>query len=70
MNEYFRANIDAMAGYIPGEQPQPHSQIIKLNSNENPYPPSPLVLEVLRNFDAGIVATLSKSFCTGSFDTP
>ncbi|MBW4571515.1 MAG: histidinol-phosphate transaminase [Tolypothrix carrinoi HA7290-LM1] len=52
MNEYFRANIDAMAGYVPGEQPQPNSQIIKLNSNENPYPPSPAVLEVLRNFDA------------------
>ncbi len=52
MNEYFRANIDAMAGYVPGEQPQPNSQIIKLNSNENPYPPSPAVSKVLRNFDA------------------
>ncbi|MGI8500156.1 MAG: aminotransferase class I/II-fold pyridoxal phosphate-dependent enzyme, partial [Hassallia sp.] len=52
MNEYFRANIDAMAGYVPGEQPQLNSQIIKLNSNENPYPPSPAVSKVLRNFDA------------------
>ncbi len=41
-----------MAGYVPGEQPKPGSQIIKLNSNENPYPPSPTVMEVLRNFDA------------------
>ncbi len=51
MSDYFRPNIDAMTGYIPGEQPKPGSQIIKLNSNENPYPPSPTVMEVLRNFD-------------------
>lgn len=35
----------------PAKQPKPGSQIIKLNSNENPYPPSPAVLEVLRNFN-------------------
>jgi len=52
MSDYFRPNIEAMTGYIPGEQPKPGSQIIKLNSNENPYPPSPTVMEVLRNFDA------------------
>jgi histidinol-phosphate aminotransferase len=51
MTDYFRPNIDAMAAYAPGEQPKPGSQIIKLNSNENPYPPSPAVLEVLRNFN-------------------
>lgn len=51
MTDYFRSNIDAMAGYVPGEQPKPNTQIIKLNSNENPYPPSPVVMEVLRNFD-------------------
>jgi histidinol-phosphate aminotransferase len=37
-----------MAGYTPGEQPR-ESGIIKLNTNENPYPPSPKVLEALRN---------------------
>lgn len=51
MTGYFRSNIDAMAGYVPSEQPKPGTQIIKLNSNENPYPPSPVVMEVLRNFD-------------------
>jgi len=44
---YFRAHIDAMAGYVPGEQPQ-EGQYIKLNTNENPYPPSPKVLQALR----------------------
>lgn len=49
---YFRPAIAAMKGYVPGEQPKPGTQIIKLNTNENPYPPSPKALEVLQNFDS------------------
>lgn len=49
---YFRPAIDAMTGYVPGEQPKPGTQIIKLNTNENPYPPSPKVMEVLRHLDS------------------
>jgi histidinol-phosphate aminotransferase len=37
-----------MEGYVPGEQPRDR-RYIKLNTNENPYPPSPHVLEALRN---------------------
>ncbi len=36
-----------MAGYVPGEQPTDDSYI-KLNTNENPYPPSPRVVEAIR----------------------
>ena len=42
MNRYFLPHIDRMAGYVPGEQPR-DGGFIKLNTNENPYPPSPTV---------------------------
>jgi histidinol-phosphate aminotransferase len=37
----FREAIERMAPYTPGEQPRPGQRLIKLNTNENPYPPSP-----------------------------
>ena len=45
--DFFLPHIARMQGYTPGEQPQ-QGNYIKLNTNENPYPPSPLVLERLR----------------------
>jgi histidinol-phosphate aminotransferase len=39
---YLRPEIAAMDGYTPGEQPQA-GKFIKLNTNENPYPPSPAI---------------------------
>ncbi|MDP6357818.1 MAG: aminotransferase class I/II-fold pyridoxal phosphate-dependent enzyme, partial [Planctomycetota bacterium] len=44
---YFRTNIDAMEGYTPGEQPK-GNEFIKLNTNENPYPPSMKVYDAIR----------------------
>jgi histidinol-phosphate aminotransferase len=44
---FFRPEIEAIAGYVPGEQPQDGSYI-KLNTNENPYPPSPAVAEAIQ----------------------
>lgn len=42
-----RPNIAAMSGYTPGEQPQA-GKFIKLNTNENPYPPSPKVTQAIQ----------------------
>src|SRR5215470_6795561 len=42
-----RPTIQQMHGYMPGEQPQ-DKRYIKLNSNENPYPPSPRVFAALQ----------------------
>jgi histidinol-phosphate aminotransferase len=50
--KYIRANVAAMDGYVPGEQPR-DSAVVKLNTNENPYPPSPSVAEALRRIDVG-----------------
>jgi len=52
---YFRENIERMVGYVPGEQPSPEQRVIKLNTNENPYPPSPRVLEAIKNIDAELL---------------
>lgn len=46
-----RPNIAKMHGYAPGEQPD-SAGTIKLNTNENPYPPSPQVEAALKAIDA------------------
>lgn len=45
---YERDNIFRMTGYTPGEQPAA-ADVVKLNTNENPYPPTPAVIEALKN---------------------
>ncbi|WP_145117443.1 histidinol-phosphate transaminase [Rosistilla oblonga] len=43
----FRPALSKMKAYVPGEQPQ-GGKFIKLNTNENPYPPAPAVVEAIR----------------------
>lgn len=45
-----RKTVEAMQGYVPGRQPE--GSFVKLNANENPYPPSPKALEALGNVGA------------------
>lgn len=42
-------NVRKVVPYVPGEQPQ-KERMIKLNTNENPYPPAPGVQKVLKDF--------------------
>jgi histidinol-phosphate aminotransferase len=48
---FLRKHLQSVAGYTPGEQPPPGSPVIKLNTNENPYPPSPEVFRALQTLD-------------------
>lgn len=47
MNSYIKRALREMAGYTPGEQPADPG-VIKLNTNESPYPPAPAIRKVLR----------------------
>ena len=44
-------HIRKLEGYVPGEQPK-SARVVKLNTNENPYPPSPKCAKALADFDA------------------
>lgn len=44
----YEKNLRKVVPYVPGEQPQ-NTDVIKLNTNENPYAPTPKVLEVIKN---------------------
>ena len=46
MSIFLNPNIEAMSAYVPGEQPRDKAYI-KLNTNENPYPPAPSVVAAM-----------------------
>lgn len=48
MSQFWSEVVHGLTPYIPGEQPK-LANLIKLNTNENPYPPSDKVLEALKN---------------------
>ena len=47
--KYWNSTLQAMTEYLPGEQPDNIEQFIKLNTNESPFPPTPPVLEAIKN---------------------
>src|ERR1051326_7545148 len=49
---FVRATIRAMDGYTPGEQPSAGERVVKLNTNENPFPPSPKVMQAIRELES------------------
>jgi histidinol-phosphate aminotransferase len=48
--DLIRKSVRELEAYAPGEQPKGRS-VVKLNTNENPYPPSPRVAEALQGLD-------------------
>ena len=50
MSREWTKNLRNIEPYVPGEQSK-DKDIVKINANENPYPPSPKAVEVLKNFD-------------------
>ena len=53
--KYWSSRIHTLVPYVPGEHPRGQT-FIKLNTNENPYPPSPMAMEAIRR-------TLGTNFC-------
>ena len=48
---FVRPTVRDMDGYTPGEQPGPGERVVKLNTNENPVPPSPNVMRAIREIE-------------------
>ncbi len=63
MSRFFSERYASLEPYVPGEQPRTR-KYIKLNTNENPFPPLPAVAEAVRNA-AGSLSLYSDIECTG-----
>lgn len=63
MSNLIRKSVQAMAGYVPGEQPKGEG-IVKLNTNENPYLPSPDVQDILSMVDIAVLSRYPDPVCT------
>ncbi|MBO4910476.1 MAG: histidinol-phosphate transaminase [Lachnospiraceae bacterium] len=57
----WESNVRKVVPYVPGEQPT--GKVIKLNTNENPYPPAPGVEALLKNFDVSILKKYPEADC-------
>lgn len=62
MSDIIRKSVQAMSGYVPGEQPK-GDDIVKLNTNENPYLPSPDVQDILSMVDISALSRYPDPVC-------
>ena len=68
MSVYWNDKTKNIKPYIPGEQPKDR-KFIKLNTNENPYPPSPKVIEAIKNAAAETLRLYPDPSCTALRET-
>lgn len=59
----WKDNVRKVEPYVPGEQPK-IKNVIKLNTNENPYPPSPKVEEIIKNADCSLLRKYPDPACS------
>jgi len=63
MKNLIRKSVQALDGYVPGEQPK-GDDVVKLNTNENPWLCSPEVHDVLHEIDISVLAKYPDPLCT------
>ena len=52
MSRFYSDLVSSISPYVPGEQPKDR-RFIKLNTNENPYPASPLAVAAVKMYPGG-----------------
>jgi histidinol-phosphate aminotransferase len=62
MSTFIRKSVQKLQAYTPGEQPQV-AGLVKLNTNENPYPPSPAVARTLKDTAADLLRLYPDPMC-------
>ncbi|MBC8206004.1 MAG: histidinol-phosphate transaminase [Kiritimatiellales bacterium] len=63
MKNLIRKSVQKLDGYVPGEQPK-GDDVVKLNTNENPWLCSPEVYDILREIDVSVLAKYPDPVCT------
>lgn len=63
MSKFWNETVNKIEPYVPGEQPR-DKKYVKLNTNENPYPPSKKVLEAVKNSANEDLRLYSDPLCT------
>lgn len=58
----WEGNVRKVVPYVAGEQPK-EQDVIKLNTNENPYPPAPGVAAAIRGFDCDVLRRTRIRMC-------
>ena len=68
MSRFMAQKLAALKPYTPGEQPQGMDKLIKINTNESPYPPSPMVINAITAAAVEKLRLYNDTECTALLD--